>query len=146
MQLLLGPAAGAAGAAALGQLGQLLGAAGAARSRRTLGSATLAHELITQLPCSTPAQPAAAHAPRGAPALLPTRLPSTSTPLQVRQDEEIPADLVFLSSSDPENLCYVETANLDGETNLKIKYCYTRTAEDFELQHLQARASPCCRC
>eukprot|EP00210_Caulerpa_lentillifera_P009522 g9080.t2 len=48
--------------------------------------------------------------------------------VRVCQNEEIPADLVFLSSSDSDDLCYVETANLDGETNLKIKYCYSRTA------------------
>lgn len=35
---------------------------------------------------------------------------------------------MFMSSSDPGNLCYVETANLDGETNLKIKYCFGQTA------------------
>ena len=29
-------------------------------------------------------------------------------------DTEIPADLVFLSSSDAGDICYVETANLDG--------------------------------
>ena len=46
----------------------------------------------------------------------------------MKQDSEIPADLVFLASADPEGLCYVETANLDGETNLKLKYCYSRTA------------------
>lgn len=45
--------------------------------------------------------------------------------LQVQADEEVPADLVMLSSPDSDNLCYVETANLDGETNLKIKYCWS---------------------
>ena len=32
-----------------------------------------------------------------------------------------------MSSSDSADLCYVETANLDGETNLKLKYCYRGT-------------------
>lgn len=45
-------------------------------------------------------------------------------------DEEIPADIVFLASHDKENLCYVETANLDGETNLKLKYSYSKTSAD----------------
>lgn len=47
----------------------------------------------------------------------------------MHQDQEIPADLILLSSSDADNLCYVETANLDGETNLKLKYCYAGTAK-----------------
>ena len=44
--------------------------------------------------------------------------------MQVNADEEVPADLIMLTSADEEGLCYVETANLDGETNLKIKYCW----------------------
>ncbi|WVF71294.1 hypothetical protein IAT40_006097 [Kwoniella sp. CBS 6097] len=41
----------------------------------------------------------------------------------------IPADMVLLSSSEPEGLCYIETANLDGETNLKIKQSHPSTAQ-----------------
>jgi magnesium-transporting ATPase (P-type) len=32
-----------------------------------------------------------------------------------------PADMVLLSSAHPEGVCYIETMNLDGETNLKLK-------------------------
>jgi len=34
-------------------------------------------------------------------------------------DENVPADIVILSTSEEENECYVETKNLDGETTLK---------------------------
>lgn len=37
----------------------------------------------------------------------------------LRDNEQIPADIVVLSTSDADGLCYVETKNLDGETNLK---------------------------
>lgn len=37
----------------------------------------------------------------------------------LRDNEQIPADIVVLSTSDPEGMCFVETKNLDGETNLK---------------------------
>lgn len=35
--------------------------------------------------------------------------------------EQVPADIVVLSTSDPDGACYVETKNLDGETNLKVR-------------------------
>lgn len=41
--------------------------------------------------------------------------------VRVQNNEEIPADIMILSSSDEDNCCFVETKNLDGETNLKVK-------------------------
>lgn len=41
--------------------------------------------------------------------------------VKVQSDEYLPCDLLLTSTSDPKGVCYVETKNLDGETNLKIK-------------------------
>lgn len=39
--------------------------------------------------------------------------------IKLQSDEIIPADLLLLNSSDANSICHIETANLDGETNLK---------------------------
>ena len=41
--------------------------------------------------------------------------------IRVKSDEFVPADMVLLSTSDSKGVAFVETKNLDGETNLKIK-------------------------
>ncbi|WOH15411.1 hypothetical protein DCAR_0934949 [Daucus carota subsp. sativus] len=41
--------------------------------------------------------------------------------VKVGKDEFFPADLILLSSGYEDAICYVETMNLDGETNLKLK-------------------------
>jgi phospholipid-translocating ATPase len=39
----------------------------------------------------------------------------------LENNENIPADVLVLSSSESQGVCFVETKNLDGETNLKLK-------------------------
>jgi phospholipid-translocating ATPase len=41
--------------------------------------------------------------------------------VKIFKNEFFPADLVLLNSSAPKGICYIETKNLDGETNLKHK-------------------------
>jgi phospholipid-translocating ATPase len=41
--------------------------------------------------------------------------------VRIYNDEPIPADIVVLATSDPDGACYIETKNLDGETNLKVR-------------------------
>jgi phospholipid-translocating ATPase len=52
----------------------------------------------------------------------------------LRDNDQVPADIVVLSTSDPEGMCYLETKNLDGETNLKprksVRVTSTITSEE----------------
>ncbi|KAH7348408.1 P-type ATPase-like protein [Rhexocercosporidium sp. MPI-PUGE-AT-0058] len=56
--------------------------------------------------------------------------------IRVESEEPFPADIVLLASSEPEGLCYIETANLDGETNLKIKQAIPETCVMVSLNDL----------
>jgi phospholipid-translocating ATPase len=60
--------------------------------------------------------------------------------VQIRNDEDVPADVVVLSTSEPDSLCYVETQNLDGETNLKVRQGLEGTA-DIQTEHDCEQAS-----
>jgi phospholipid-translocating ATPase len=48
--------------------------------------------------------------------------------VHLRNNEEAPADLIILSSSEHDSKCFVETKNLDGETNLKPRQGLTHTS------------------
>uniref|UniRef100_A0A8C2KES0 Phospholipid-transporting ATPase n=1 Tax=Cyprinus carpio TaxID=7962 RepID=A0A8C2KES0_CYPCA len=46
--------------------------------------------------------------------------------VKVTNGQHLPADMVIVSSSEPQAMCYTETSNLDGETNLKIRQNSTK--------------------
>ncbi|GMY13363.1 probable phospholipid-transporting ATPase 8 [Fagus crenata] len=61
--------------------------------------------------------------------------------VKVCKDEYFPADLLLLSSSNDDGVCYVETMNLDGETNLKLKHALEVTShlqDENSLQQFRA--------
>lgn len=49
--------------------------------------------------------------------------------VKIKENEYFPADLILLNSSASKGICYIETKNLDGETNLKHKQANKRTLE-----------------
>jgi phospholipid-translocating ATPase len=57
--------------------------------------------------------------------------------IRLKNDDPVPADIIVLSSSEDDCICFVETKNLDGETNLKVRQgpvdtSWIRTAADCE--------------
>ncbi|TNN88853.1 Phospholipid-transporting ATPase IB [Liparis tanakae] len=58
--------------------------------------------------------------------------------VKVTNGQHLPADMVIVSSSEPQAMCYTETSNLDGETNLKIRQGLSVTAAFQTLEDLVA--------
>lgn len=60
--------------------------------------------------------------------------------LRIYKDEELPADLCLLKSSNKNGVCFIDTVNLDGESNLKDKksVLVTQSLSDYEVCTLNA--------
>ncbi|XP_053487072.1 probable phospholipid-transporting ATPase IA isoform X5 [Ictalurus furcatus] len=56
--------------------------------------------------------------------------------VKVNGKDYVPADTILLSSSEPQAMCYIETSNLDGETNLKIRQGLQVTSEIKDIDSL----------
>lgn len=67
--------------------------------------------------------------------------------IKLENNNFVTADLLLLSSSEPHSLTYIETVELDGETNLKVKQALTVTSEMGEdLQALSSFDDLCTLC
>ena len=56
--------------------------------------------------------------------------------VKVQNNKFFPADLVLLASSEPQGISFIETSNLDGETNLKIRQGLPQTSKVIEVRDL----------
>ena len=44
---------------------------------------------------------------------------------RLENQHEVPADMILLHTAEPRGTCYVETSNIDGETNIKVRFVAT---------------------
>jgi phospholipid-transporting ATPase len=49
--------------------------------------------------------------------------------VKVKNNQNFPSDLIIVCSCEDEGQCYIETSNLDGETNLKIRQALPETKD-----------------
>ncbi|KAK3742317.1 hypothetical protein QZH41_018533 [Actinostola sp. cb2023] len=61
--------------------------------------------------------------------------------LRLNNNDQIPADIVVLTTSEENGLCYIETAELDGETNLKCRQPLPETGEMGDDEDLLSKFS-----
>lgn len=47
--------------------------------------------------------------------------------IKIFENETVPSDIVLLATSDPTGVSYIQTVNLDGESNLKTRYARQET-------------------
>ena len=62
----------------------------------------------------------------------------TGEMVRLEKDDFVPADLVIISSSEEDAACFIETADLDGETNLKKKYALAETRDAKTAEEISA--------
>ncbi|KAL3664634.1 hypothetical protein V7S43_010383 [Phytophthora oleae] len=60
----------------------------------------------------------------------------------VENREELPADVIIIATSEEEGRCFIETSNLDGETNLKRRIAVKPTAQLAGWRELQGAPIP----
>ena len=56
----------------------------------------------------------------------------------LEEDQEVPCDLVIISCSEASGNCYIQTANLDGESNLKVRTAVAETRTNTTEEQLGA--------